>query len=96
MISAKFKPDTKGRGVASQIAVLATPGSAFVFSGEVSFLDLHSNVFDVVDPRDDKRYKISFNPASFPNSEQLHEGAYVTVTANFDGTGYVASAINTK
>ncbi len=96
LISAKFEPDSKGRGVARQIAILATPGSAFVFSGEVAFLDLHSNVFVVVDPRDDKRYKISFDPASFPNSEQLHEGAHVTVTANFDGTGYVASAFTAQ
>src|SRR5271154_2168969 len=93
LISAKFEPDNKGRGVASQISILATPGSAFVFSGEVTFLDLHSNVFVVVDPRDDKTYKISFNPASFPITKDLHEGTHVRVTANFDGTHYVASAI---
>jgi len=93
LISAKFEPDSKGRGVASQISILATPGSAFVFSGEVTFLDLHSNVFVVVDPRDDRTYTISFNPASFPISKDLHEGAHVRVTANFDGAHYVASAI---
>ena len=95
LISVKFVADNegRGRGVASQIAILATPGSAFVFSGNVSFIDLHSNLLVLVDPRDDKSYTISFDPAVFPVSPNLHEGAHVTVTANFDGVRYVASAI---
>jgi hypothetical protein len=94
LISANFKSGNDGRGVASQIAIMATPGSAFVFSGNVTFLDLHSAVLVVVDPRDDKSYKISFDPARFPISRDLHEGAQVTVTANFDGSRYMASAIS--
>lgn len=93
LISAKFTSDKNGRAVASQIAILATPGSAFMFTGNVAFLDLHSNILVVVDPRDDKSYKISFDPALFPMSRDLHVGARVTVTANFNGSGYVASAI---
>ncbi|QNI33204.1 hypothetical protein H7849_04335 [Alloacidobacterium dinghuense] len=93
LISVKFQSDNQGHGIANQIAVLATPGSSFVFSGNVAFLDLHSNLLVVVDPRDEKSYKISFDPARFPASKDLHEGANVSVTASFDGTHYVASAI---
>jgi len=93
LISVKFKSNIAGRGVAEQISILATPGSAFVFNGDVTFLDLHSEVLVLVDPRDDKSYKISFDPARFPMSKDLHEGTHVTVTASFDGARYVASAI---
>jgi len=47
----------------------------------------------LVDPRDDKRYEVSFDSARFPMSHELHEGADLTVTADFDGARYVASKI---
>lgn len=93
LISAKFVSDNKGRGVVSQIAILATPGSAFVFSGNVISIDLHSELLVLVDPRDDKTYQIFFDPSLFPVSRDIHEGAHVTVTTKFDGVRYVARAI---
>lgn len=96
LISVKFLSDNKGRGIAKQIAILAAPGSAFVFSGNVIFLDLHSDLLVLVDPRDDKSYKIFFDPHLFPVSRDLHEGVHVMVTTNFDGVRYVASAITTN
>jgi len=93
LISVKFQPDNKGRGVASQIAIVATPGTVFTFVGNVAFLDLHSGLLVLVDPRDEKRYELSFDAARFPMSRDLHEGADVTVTADFDGARYVASTI---
>ncbi len=94
MISIQFQADNDGKNVASKIAVLATPGSAFVFTGRVVFLDLHTGLLALVDPRDDKRYEISFDPGRFPISRDVHEGSMVTVTANFDGVRYAASALN--
>ena len=93
MISIEFQANSSGQNVASKIAVLATPGSAFVFTGKVVFLDLHTGLLALVDPRDDKRYEISFDPARFPISHDVHEGSAVTVTANFDGARYAASAV---
>lgn len=93
LISARFNGDNQGRAVASQITILATPGSSFVFNGNLSFLDLHSGLLVLVDPRGDRTYRISFNPAQFPMSRKLHQGDYVSVTASFDGASYVASAI---
>ncbi len=93
LLSAKFEPDNQGRGVASQIAVLATPGAVFLFSGNISSLDLHTGLLVLVDPREDKSYQLSFDPAHFPLSRNLHPGEHVRVTASFDGTRYVASAI---
>ncbi len=93
LISVKFQSDNKGHGVASQIVILAAPGTAFVFVGNVAFLDLHLGQLVLVDPRDEKRYEVFFDSARFPVSRELHEGADVTVTADFDGARYVASAI---
>lgn len=93
LISVEFESDSKGRGVARQISILASPGSAFVFSGIIAFLDLHAHTLVMVDPRDDKSYRIFFDPARLPVVHHLHEGTHVIVTANFDGSRYVASAI---
>src|SRR5208282_1540839 len=93
LISVRFQSDNKGHGVASQIAILASPGTAFVFVGNVASLDLHAGLLVVVDPRDDKHYDVFFDSARFPVSRDLHEGADVSVTADFDGARYVASAI---
>lgn len=96
LISVRFQSDNKGHGVASQVAILATPGTAFVFVGNVASLDLHSGLLVVVDPRDDKRYDVFFDSARFPMSRDLHEGADVMVTADFDGARYVAHAIKVR
>jgi hypothetical protein len=93
LVSVKFHSDNNGEGVVSQIAILATPGTAFVFVGNVVFLDLHSGLLALVDPRDERRYEIFFDSARFPMSREIHEGADVTLTADFDGSRYVARAI---
>jgi hypothetical protein len=93
LISVDFQADNAGKNVARNIAVLATPGSAFVFTGNVVFLDLHFGQLALVDPRDDKRYEISFDPDRFAINRDVHEGSDVTVIANFDGTRYSASAV---
>lgn len=77
---------------ASEISILAMPGSDFVFSGPVTHLDLSSHLLAVANRSDSKLYDIAFEPALFDLS-QLHEGSDVTVTAKFDGTHYAASAI---
>jgi hypothetical protein len=93
LVSVKFKPGSQPRVVTSQITILATPGSAFVFSGEVSLIDLHAGRLVLVDRRDDQSYQISFDPSRFPTSRDIHQGSHVTVNADFDGAQYLARAI---
>jgi hypothetical protein len=93
LVSVKFQPDNKGHGVVSQMVILAAPGTAFVFVGKIAFLDMHSGLMVLVDPRDEKHYEVFFDSARFPMSRELHEGNDVTVTAAFDGARYLASAI---
>jgi hypothetical protein len=93
LIDLEFKGGTKGQGVVSRLEIVAVPGSTFVFSGNLTFLDLHAGHFSLVDPRDDKTYQIAFDPARFPVSHELHEGSAVRVTTHFEGSRYVASEI---
>lgn len=93
LISASFEPGTTHRNVATQIKVLAVPGAVFEFSGNVTYLDMHTGIMVLVDPRDGKSYQIRFDSARFPVSESLRHGANVSVTATYDGTQYAANAI---
>jgi hypothetical protein len=93
LISATFEADNKGQGIARHIAILASPGDELSFSGSVTFLDLHSKQFVVADAQNNQSYKIVFDPASLPAAHDLHEGVNVKVTAEFDGTHYIARAI---
>lgn len=93
LVSVTFQSDKQGRGVANKISVLATPGSTFVFTGNISALDLHAGRLALVDPVDEKAYQVSFDAASFPSAQNLHSGDHIMVTADFNGDHYVASSI---
>jgi hypothetical protein len=93
LISVQFKSGKQGNAVADHISVLATPGSAFVFIGNLTALDMHSGMMVLSDSLEGKTYKISFESGRLPTSEQLRLGDHVMVTADFNGTGYVANEI---
>ncbi len=92
LVSVKFDSSSNGRGVARQISILAIPGSSFVFTGDVVSLDLAASRLVLLDPKDDQSYSIVFDRNRFPMSRDLHIGTHVTVTANFNGANYVATA----
>ena len=93
LVEVMFDADTKGKAVASRVTVLARPGSRFAFSGRLSGLDIHAGVLVIVDPRDQKSYQISFDPARLPVTQTLRVGDQVTVSAAFDETRYSAVEI---
>jgi hypothetical protein len=93
LISIHFQADGSGQNLARKIAVLATPGNAFVFAGNLVFLDLRSGLLVLVDPRDNKRYEISFDPSRLTLGRDVQEGRGITVTADFDGVRYSARAV---
>lgn len=88
LVSVTFQPGAGGRGVATHIDVLATPGSAFTFSGQISLLDFSSGRLVIIDPHDNQTYNFHFDPYRLHNAHQLHEGESVKVTAEFDGNRY--------
>lgn len=82
-----------GGGVVRRISILAAPGSSFIFSGRIAFLDVHSGRLAIIDPRDQKMYDVSFDQSRLPVVDSLREGNDVTVSASFDGKLYIASQI---
>lgn len=93
LVSVDFEAGKQGQGVASRITVRATPGSAFVFNGSISSLDMHAGSLVLIDPKDDRSYQLYFDPAKLPATRTIHEGDHLRVTASFDGARYVASAL---
>jgi hypothetical protein len=93
LVSAQFSTDDRGRHVARQLTIQAVRGATFSFSGSVTYLDLHSGVLVLTDPRDKKTYEISFDPHRASFGEQLREGSDVTVAALFDGSHYRATDV---
>jgi hypothetical protein len=94
LITAEFRPDNNGQGVAQRIAILAKPGEVLSFDGTVSYLDLRTHQFAILDSNNGQSYKISFDPGATPAGRDLHEGNTVKVTAEFDGSRYRARSID--
>jgi Domain of unknown function (DUF5666) len=93
LVDVKFQPGQGGVGVASRVEVLATPGSTFVFRGDVSYLDVPGGQLVIVDPRDNQSYRFAFSAELLAGVRQLREGSHVRVTAGFDGTRYRAAQV---
>jgi len=91
LVSVKFVSDKDGRGVASQVDILASAGSVFVFDGNISALDMHSRSLILVDPHDESTYPVSFDSDRILTSHTLHLGDHLRVTASYDGDRYKAS-----
>jgi hypothetical protein len=96
LVSLQFDPDGKGRGVATRITILATPGSAFVFAGNLVSLDTRAGTMMVLDPRNDQTYQIAFNPGSLSSIQNIHPGQHVRITAAYDGTRYLAETVTAE
>ena len=93
LVNVRFTISAGHEPLARQVSVLAQAGTAFVFPGRVTLLDLHTGILVLLDPRDNKSYELFCDPAVVPVPQDLREGSNVTVSANFDGTRYSATAI---
>lgn len=96
VVDVRYTGSKGGQGVATGIDILAIPGSTFVFSGNLSSIDLHIGRLIIVDPRDNKAYPIEFAPSLLPVMRTLHAGSAVKAVTLFDGTRYVANEITAQ
>lgn len=93
LVHVEFAPESPSRGLAREIVILATPGSAFTFVGTVTFLDTHRNMLSVHNVSDDKTYDIYYEPSRTDAARRLAVGAQVRVVAIFEATQYAAQQI---
>lgn len=93
LVDVKFQPGGNGLSVASRIEVRATPGSTFIFTGDVSYLDVPGGQLVIADPTGDQSYRFAFSGLPQDTVRQLRQGTHVRVTAGYDGTRYRATQI---
>jgi len=93
LAAVEFLTGSDGQAVLHRITILASPGSAYVFSGRLEHIDLRRGLLVVLDPRDNKSYEVYFGRAVRGLTRDVHEGADVTVYAAFDGERYAAQSI---
>lgn len=93
LVRVQFAPEHPNRGLAREIAILATPGSVFTFTGTVTFLDTHRNMLSVHNAADDTTYDIYFVPSRTDAAGRLAVGAEVRVVSVFEATHYRAQQI---
>ncbi len=91
IVAVRFSPDKRDLGVASEVSVLAVPGTAFTFIGKVRHLDLRSGMLVVENRTDNKTYELEFAPGVVGDNVMV--GSDVTVSALFNGTGYQARSV---
>jgi hypothetical protein len=91
LVTLRFAPDSRDRGVAQQIQIDAKPGDTFTFVGQVTYLDVSRGLMAIRNQADGRMYEVRFNPSRENNS--LTVGSEVTLTAAFDGTGYTTRSL---
>jgi hypothetical protein len=81
-----------GEDVAREVSILALPGTAYTFVGQITHLDLRSGLLVIESSTDRKTYEIYLDPSAAPD-ENLHVGAGVTAVTTFDGSRYLARSL---
>ncbi|MBO0910555.1 MAG: hypothetical protein J2P13_02080 [Acidobacteria bacterium] len=75
------------------ITILASPGSAFIFSGRVTYLDLSRKLIALDNRSDRQKYDVSVEAIPLSILRGIREGQQVTVSAVFDRDRYRARQI---
>ncbi|PYX73492.1 MAG: hypothetical protein DMG78_08870 [Acidobacteria bacterium] len=88
LISVSFSAEGGGRNTATEILILAQPGTQYTFSGQVVHIDLRTGLLVLNSSTDHKTYEVYLPPSTNPD-EGLLPGASVKVVADFDGEHYV-------
>ena len=88
LISVRFSSGQGVRNTATEISILAQPGTAYTFAGQVVHIDLRSGLIVVNSSMDHRTYEVYLPPSMTPD-ENLHPGVTVTAVTDFDGERYV-------
>ena len=93
LVSVKLSPGKNGWNEASEVDVIAAPGSEFTFFGTLTHIDLRSGLIAVDNKSDHKSYEIRFEPSQIPVTDDLKVGNEVAVNAVFNGRDYMANSL---
>jgi len=93
IVDAKFKSDKDGQGSLVSVSVYATVGTTLTFRGHISSIDMHTGKLVMIDPETDQIHTISFDPAAFPKTGDLHKGARVKAVVLFTGSAFMLTQL---
>lgn len=88
LISARFSSAQDARNTATDIAILAQPGTEYTFSGQVVHIDLRTGLLVLNSAIDHKTYEV-YLPTTITPDENLQPGTTVTAVTAFNGERYV-------
>ena len=92
LISIRFSPEGSAHNTATEISILAQPGTRYTFSGQVVHIDLRTGLLVLNSSTDHKTYEV-YLPSSMNPNEGLQPGVMVQVVTDFDGERYVVRNI---
>jgi hypothetical protein len=88
LISIRFSSEGGARNTATEISILAQPGTRYTFSGQVVHIDLRIGLLVLNSSTDHKTYEV-YLPTSMNPAENLQPGVMVKVLTDFDGERYI-------
>ena len=93
LISIRFSSEGSAHNIATEISILAQPGTRYTFSGQVVHIDLRTGLLVLNSSTDHKTYEVYLPPSINPD-EGLQPGATVQVVTDFDGERYVVRNVS--
>ena len=93
LISIRFSSEGSAHNTATEISILAQPGTRYTFSGQVVHIDLRTGLLVLNSSTDHKTYEVYLLPSSNPD-ESLQPGVTVKVVTDFDGERYVVRNVS--
>jgi hypothetical protein len=88
LISIRFSSEGSAHNIATEISILAQPGTRYTFSGQVVHIDLRTGLLVLNSSTDHNAYELYLPPSVNPD-EGLQPGVTVKVVTDFDGERYV-------
>jgi len=95
LVSVSFSAAGGAGNTATEISILAQPGTPYTFSGQVVHLDLRTGLLVLNSSTDHKTYEV-YLPSSTNPDENLQPGVTVTVVTTFDGERYVVRNVSLR
>jgi len=93
LVDVMFAPDKASRGVATEVRLLARPGTSYTFAGTITNVNMRDGTVSVENESDGKVYDIEFDAHSKSERAGLHVGNSVSIAATFDGENYKATNV---
>lgn len=94
LVSVAFGSSAKGTPAATQVTILATPGSSYVFGGSLATVNMRDGFVVVADQKEQQSYQVFVTPLTSSVAQSLREGQQVRIMALYDGRRYVATSIS--